>query len=320
LKIGIFTVLFNEWKLEKTLEYVSKLGYEAVEIAAWKGSNHIDIDKILSGDATRYNKTIAKYGLSISGLSNHLEGQLVLGPHDESTDEWFKGTPEEKIKYGTERMKKTAEAAAALDVPVVNGFIGAPNWGAWYTFPPAYEKIFEEGFDLFAQRWGEILDVFAAHGVKFAHEVHPQEQAYNIETAEQAIKAVNGKKEFGFNFDPSHLVWQGIDPVVFIKKFGDRIYHAHAKDAELVKENLAVSGHIPTGAWRRLGRGFRFRVVGWGDVEWKRIMTAFLEVGYNYVLSYEHEDPVMSREDGCEKTISFLKPLIIKAPLEKVWW
>jgi sugar phosphate isomerase/epimerase len=320
LKIGIFTILFNELNLEKVLEYVSKLGYEAVEIAAWKGSNHMNIEKVLSGGATEYKRTIEKYGLIISALSNHLEGQLVLGPHDESTDEWFKGTSEEKVKYGMERMKKTAEAAAALDVPVVNGFIGSPNWGAWYIFPPAYEKIFEKGFELFAERWGEILDHFAAHGVKFAHEVHPQEQAYNIETAERAIKAINGKREFGFNFDPSHLIWQSIDPVIFIKKFGYRIYHAHAKDAELVKENLPISGCIPTGSWRRPDRGFRFRVVGWGDVNWKRILTAFVEVGYDYVLSYEHEDPVMSREDGCEKCIAFLKPLIIKAPLEKVWW
>jgi len=208
-------------------------------------------------------------------------------------------------------MKKTAMAAAALDVPVVNGFIGSPNWGAWYIFPPANEKVFEKGFEIFAERWNEILDVFAAHGIKFAHEVHPQEQAYNIETAEQALKAINERKEFGFNFDPSHLIWQGIDPVIFIKKFGERIYHAHAKDAEIVKENVSTSGVIPTGSWMRPGRGFRFRVVGWGDVEWKRVMTALLEVGYDYVLSYEHEDPVMSREDGCEKCIAFLKPLII---------
>jgi sugar phosphate isomerase/epimerase len=320
MKIGIMTVLFNDWKLEKVLDYVSKLGYEAVEIAAWKGSNHIDIEKIIQGGATNFKKTIEKYGLTLSGLSNHLEGQLVLGPHGESTDAWFKGSPQEKINYGVERMKKTAEAASALDVPVVNGFVGAPNWGSWYIYPPENEKIFERGFEIFAERWNEILDVFAAHGVKFAHEVHPQEQAYNIETAEQMIKSINGRKEFGFNFDPSHFVWQGIDPVIFIKKLGQRIYHCHAKDGELVKENLATSGSIPTGSWRRLNRGFRFRVVGWGDVEWKRIITALIEVGYDYVMSYEHEDPVMSREDGCEKCIQFLKPLIIKAPLKNVWW
>jgi len=320
MKIGIFTVLYDDKPLEDVLKYVSSLGYEAIELAAWKGSHHLDIDEVVKGKATALKNLVDRYGMVISGLSNHLEGQMVLGPLDSSTDDWYKGSPEEKVKYAIERMKRTAEAAAALDVPVVNGFIGAPNWGAWYIFPPAYEKIYEEGFQLFSQRWGEILDTFTSQGVKFAHEVHPQEQVYNIETAEQALKAINHRKEFGFNFDPSHLIWQGIDPVIFIKKFGDRIYHMHAKDAELVKENLPTSGCIPTGAWRRPGRGFRFRVVGWGDVPWKRVMTALLEVGYNYVMSYEHEDPVMSREDGVEKCIAFLKPLIIKAPLEKVWW
>lgn len=320
MKIGIFTVLYNDKPLEAVLKYVSDLGYEAVEIAAWKGSNHLDIDKILTGGAGELKKKVEKHGMIISALSNHLEGQLVLGPLDASTDEWFKGTAEAKVKYGTERMKKTALAAAALDVPVVNGFIGVPNWGSWYIFPPAHEKIYESYFNLFAQRWGDILDTFKDHGIKFAHEVHPQELAYNIETAEMALKAINKRNEFGFNFDPSHFVWQSIDPVIFIKRFGDRIYHVHAKDAELPKENLATSGVVPTGAWMRPDRGFRFRVVGWGQVEWKRVMTALLEVGYNYVMSYEHEDPVMSREDGCEKTIAFLKPLIIKAPLGKVWW
>lgn len=320
MKIGIMTALFNDIKLENVLRYVSKLGYETVEIAAWKDSKHIDMDKILKGGAMEFKNTVSKHGMTVSALSNHLEGQLVLGPHDASTDIWFKGTPEEKIRYGTERIKKTVQAAAALDVPVVNGFIGAPNWGAWYNFPPTYEKIFEHGFDLFVERWGPILDFFAAHGVKFAHEVHPQEQAYNIETAEKTIEAIDGRKEFGFNLDPSHFVWQGLDPVIFIKKFGDRIYHFHAKDGEVVKENLPLAGTTSTGDWRRPGRGFRFRVVGWGQVEWKRIITALSEVGYDYVLSYEHEDPVMSREDGCEKAIQFLRPLLMKPLKEKIWW
>ena len=241
MKIGIFTILYNDQPLEKVLRYVSQLGYEAVELAAWKGSTHLDIDKVVSGGAQELKRLVEKYNMTISAVSNHLEGQLVLGPHDASTDDWFKGTPEEKIKYGIMRMKKTADAAKALDVPVVNGFIGCPNWGAWYIFPPAYEKIYESFFDVFAERWGEILDHFASNGVKFAHEVHPQELAYNIETAEQALKAINGKKEFGFNFDPSHLVWQLIDPVVFIKKFGDRIYHAHAKDGESSSRRISGS-------------------------------------------------------------------------------
>ncbi len=156
--------------------------------------------------------------------------------------------------------------------------------------------------------------------MKFALEVHPNEIAYNIETAQRAIQALDNRDNFGFNFDPSHLIWQLIDPVVFIKTFKERIFHAHAKDSEIQEDEVRRSGVIPTGSWMRPDRGFRFRVPGWGDVKWKKVMSALLSVGYNYVLSFEHEDPVMSREDGCEKAIEFLKPLIIKAPLLKVWW
>ena len=323
MKIGIFTVLFNDWPLEKVAEYVSRLGYEMVELAAWRGSNHLDIDKVLEDKDYRKSikETLKKYNLEISAISNHLEGQLVLGPLDESTDDWAPTKdPEEKVKYGIERMKKTAQAAAALEVPVVCGFTGSHVWEKWYIFPPKNEEIYERGWELFAERWNEILDEFDKWGVKFALEVHPTEIAYNIETAERAIKALDGRKTFGFNFDPSHFIWQLIDPVIFIKKFGDRIYHAHAKDGELQKDELPRSGVIPTGSWMRIDRGFRFRVPGWGDVNWKRIITALLEVRYDYVLSFEHEDPVMSPEDGAEKCIQFLKPLIIKKPLEKVWW
>ncbi len=319
MKIGIFTALYGDEPLEKVLKYVSSLGYEAVEIPAGKGSLHINVDEILKGGATSFKRMVGSYGLSISALSDHAETQLVLGPLDTSTDDVFKGTPEEKVKFGIERAKKVAEAAAALDVPVVTGFVGSVNWGQWYIYPPKNEELFEGQLKLFAERWGEIMDHYAAHGVKFAHEVHPQEVIYNSYTARRALDLIK-KKEFGFNFDPSHLVWQGIDVVNFIHEFGDRIYHVHAKDVEIVKEAVSSDGVLSTGPWNRRGRGVRFRVPGWGDVPWRRLITALVEVGYNYVLSYEHEDPVMSREDGCEKAISFLKPLVIKKPLEKVWW
>ena len=125
-----------------------------------------------------------------------------------------------------------------------------------------------------------------------------------------------------FNFDPSHFIWQMIDPVVFIKEFGSRIFHAHAKDWELQKDIVHIDGVTGTGSWQRGDRAARYRVPGWGDVEWRRVITALLEVGYDFVLSFEHEDPVMSEDDGLEQAIQYLKPLIIKKPLVpgQAWW
>ena len=210
-----------------------------------------------------------------------------------------------------------------MEVKTVCGFFGSTVWESWYIWPPQRLAIYDQGWDLFVERWTPILDRFEELGVRFAHEVHPTEIAYNIFTAEEAIKRLGGRDDWGFNFDPSHFIWQQIDPVIFIKTFGNRIFHAHAKDWELQKDILARDGVTGTGSWQRPDRAARYRVPGWGDVEWKRVITALLEVGYDYVLSFEHEDPVMSEDDGAEQCISFLRPLIIKKPLgpdSTAWW
>ncbi len=321
MKIGIFTALFSDWPLQQVASYVADLGYEAVELPAWAGNKHLDLSQVLSGDGTRIRKLLADRGLSISALNNGIAGQLSMGPHDSSTDSWAPGmNPEEKIAFARSEILRTAQAASELEVPIVTGLIGSHVWDKWYIFPPANEKLYAEGVQLFAERWNSILDEFIKYGVKWALEVHPTGIAYNIETAEMALKALNNRPELGFNFDPSHLVWQLIDPVVFIKTFKDRLLHCHAKDAELQEDEIRRSGVIPTGGWMRPDRGFRFRVPGWGQVNWRRVITALVSAGYDNVISFEHEDPVMSPEDGAEKTIAFLKPLIIKKPLREVWW
>jgi sugar phosphate isomerase/epimerase len=296
MKLGIFTALFGDWPLEKVARHVSGLGYEAVELPIWAGNTHLSLDDVLAG-------------------------QLSMGPHDSSTDAWAPGmSPEQKVAYAVEQLKRSARAASELEVPVVNGLIGSHVWDKWYIFPPANEKMYEEGFVLFAERWNGILDEFKKCGVTWGLEVHPTGIAYNIETAQKALAALDNRPEFGFNFDPSHLVWQLIDPVIFIKTFGKRIFHCHAKDGELQEDEVRRSGVIPTGGWMRPDRGFRFRVPGWGQVDWRRVMTALVSVGYDYVISFEHEDPVMSPEDGAEKAIAYLRPLVIKKPLTRVWW
>jgi len=315
MKIGMFTANFLDMELEQVFKMMADQGYEMAELPAFSGNAHLDIDEVLKQGGARKIRDMAKrHNISISALSNHPEGQLVLGPHTRDTDSLYPGTPEEKIRFGMERMKKTAKAAAALEVPVVCGFIGCEQFSRWFPWP--YPQGWDEMAKDFVERWGEILEVFAKEGVKFAHEPHPNEYVYNVETAHRSIELLKGHKCWGFNFDPANIILQGIDPVIFVQELGDRIYHAHAKDGEIVEHNVKRSGLQPTGKWNRIDRGFRFRIPGWGSVPWKRVITELVLVGYDYVLSYEHEDVIMSREDGMEKTIEYLKPLIIRKRYE----
>jgi sugar phosphate isomerase/epimerase len=153
-------------------------------------------------------------------------------------------------------------------------------------------------------------------GVKFALEPHPNEYVYNVETTLKSVELMKGRKEWGFNFDPGNIVIQGIDPVIFVQELGGRIYHAHAMDGEVVEHNVRRSDLQYTGPWSRIDRGFRFRIPGWGSAPRKKVLTEMRLVNYDYVLGYEHEDVVMSREDGMEKTIEYLRPLIIKGRYE----
>jgi len=315
MKIGMFTANYMDRDLEMVFKMMSKLGYEAAELPAFMGNSHLDIDEVLKPGGVNKIKGLAKkYGIIISALSNHADGQLVLGPHTRDTDTLFKGTPAEKIKFGMERMRKTARAAAALEVPVVCGFIGCERFSRWFPWP--YPEGWDEMGKDFVERWGDILDTFAKEGVKFAHEPHPNEYVYNIETALKSVELMDGRKEWGFNLDPANIILQAIDPVIFVQELGERIFHVHAKDGEIVEHNVSRSGIQPTGKWNRIDRGFRFRIPGWGSVPWKRLLTELRLVNYDYVISYEHEDVVMSREDGMEKTIEFLRPLIIKGAYE----
>ncbi|MEM2925866.1 MAG: sugar phosphate isomerase/epimerase [Candidatus Bathyarchaeia archaeon] len=321
MKIGLFTVLYNDQPLDQVLDHLSKLGYQAVEIATWKGSTHIDLDAILKGGASAYRRNIEGRGFIISSLSTHLDGQLVLGPLDESTDDWFKGSPDEKVRYGTERVKKAIEAATALEVPVINSFTGCPNWGKWYIFPPANERIWEGYWSLYRERWLPILDYAKDHDIKIAFETHPQEMNYNLETAKRLIEVSENHPSVGFNYDPSHFLWQQMDPTAFIYELGKRIFHMHAKDVECLPYSTSRTGALVTGSWSRGARAVRFRTVGWGQVPWKPVITALLEVGYNYVASVEHEDPTMSRASGVAQAIQFLKPLLqVEPPEVKPWW
>jgi len=316
MKIGMFTANYMDRDLESTFKLMAEKGYEAAELPAYYGNPHLDIDEVLKGKgyAEKIIALARKYNFTISAISNHPEGQLVLGPHSKDFDLLYKGTEAERITFGMQRMKKTARAAAALGVNVVVGLVGVENFSRWYPWPDpeAWDKM----ANTFVERWGEILDVFEHEGVRFAHEPHPNQYVYNTETALRSIELMKGRKEWGFNYDPANIILQGLDVVVFIQAVGSRIYHVHAKDGEIVEHNVQRSGLQPTGRWDRIDRGFRFRVPGWGSVPWKRVLSELRLVDYDHVISYEHEDPVMSRDDGIEKAIEYLRPLIIRGRYE----
>ncbi len=316
MKIGLFTATYLDLPLKDVFKKAADYGYEAVELPSFReGNTHLDVDSLIENKSAAEIKKLAhEYNLTISALSNHTESLLVLGPYGPDTEWIHPGTKEERIKFGTERIIKSAQAANELEVPVVCGFIGCENFGRFFPFP--YSKGWEVMEQEFVERWGKILDKFKEYGVKFAHEPHPNQLVYDIDTALRSVDLMDNREEWGFNFDPANLIYLGIDVENFIDKLAGRIYHVHAKDGQVVKHNVGNSGVIPQGNWQKLSRGFRFRIPGWGSVPWKNVITELSMIGYDYVMSYEHEDVTMSREDGIKKTIEYLRPLIINNPYE----
>jgi sugar phosphate isomerase/epimerase len=220
---------------------------------------------------------------------------------------WGDGEPEGVRRRAAEELKKTAIAAARLGVDVVNGFTGSSIWHLLYAFPPTPDSMIDDGFADFGRRFKPILDDFQKHGVKFALEVHPTEIAFDIASAERAIEAVDGHPAFGFNYDPSHLGYQGVDYVEFIYRFPDRIFHAHMKDvgwSASPTEAGVFGGHVAFGDRRRF---WDFRSLGRGNIDFEEIIRALNRINYQGPLSVEWEDGGMDREHGAEEACAFVK-------------
>ncbi|HEX8851593.1 MAG TPA: sugar phosphate isomerase/epimerase family protein, partial [Gemmatimonadaceae bacterium] len=250
---------------------------------------------------------LAKYGLGVWAISNHLVGQAVCDRIDERHRSilpprvWGDGKPEKVQERAAEEMKNTARAAAKLGVKVVPGFTGSSIWPLLYSFPPVPDEWIDAGFRDFAQRWNPILDVFDEAGVRFALEVHPTEIAFDVSSAQRALDAVNNREAFGFNYDPSHFGYQGVDYVGFIERFGDRIYHAHMKDvwwSDVPKPSGVFGGHL---AFGHRDRYWDFRSIGRGRIRFEEIIRALNRAGYEGPLSIEWEDIGMEREFGARE-------------------
>lgn len=311
--VTLFTGQFADIPLKKLAEKAARWGYDGLELACW--GDHLDADR--AARDTKYAQgrvdLLAEYGLKVYAISHHLAGQLVCDLNDDSRSDAFApkscaGKAEAKRKWAIATMKNTARAARNMGVKVVNGFTGSSIWHLLYSFPPVSEKDIEKGFADFARRWNPILDVFDKCKVKFALEVHPTEIAYDIVTARRALKAIGNRKAFGFNYDPSHLQWQMVNPVRFIKVFSDRIFHVHMKDAAVTLdgESGILASHLNFGA---PGRGWDFRSLGRGDVEFEEIIRTLNAINYTGPLSVEWEDAAMDREFGAAEACRFVRDL-----------
>ena len=309
--VTLFTGQWADMPLETLSAKASDWGYDGLELACW--GDHFEIDRALSEDGYCQGRLdlLDKHGLSCFAISNHLVGQAISDPIDDRHRTilpdriWVDGDPIGVQQRAAQDMIDAAIAAKELGVGVVNGFTGSPIWHKLYFFPPTSSEDIDAGYQSFAQQWKPILDVFTQLGIKFALEVHPTEIAYDLVTFERALEALDGHEAFGINFDPSHLIWQGLDPVKLIERFPDRIFHVHIKDAatSLDGTNSILGGHLGFGDHRR---GWDFRSPGRGEVDFEGIIRALNRIKYAGPLSVEWEDSAMDREFGASEAVDFV--------------
>jgi sugar phosphate isomerase/epimerase len=312
--LTLFTGQWADLPLEDVARKAAEFGYQGLELACW--GDHFEVDRALAepGYCAGRRDLLDRYDLQVHAISTHLVGQAVLDPIDARHQAilppriWGDGKPAGVNARAAEELKQTARAAQQLGVGVVNGFTGSSIWHMLYSFPPVSQAMIDEGYALFAERFHPILDVFADCGVRFALEVHPTEIAFDLYSAEQALAAIDRREEFGFNFDPSHLLWQGVDPVEFLRAFPDRIYHVHIKDAIVTLNGRSgiLASHFNFGDPRR---GWDFRSPGRGGVNFEEIIRALNVLGYDGPLSVEWEDVGMDREAGAREAAEFVKRL-----------
>lgn len=314
--VTLFTGQWADLPLEVIAEKASRFGYDGLELGCW--GDHVDVERAASDPAycASRHAILNKYKLKCVAISNHLAGQLTCDVNDARSHAFapreLHGSPEKIRAWAIQQMKLTARAARNMGVKLVNGFTGSPTWDSWYGFPPVSPEAVEQGYRTVAETWGPILDEYKQCGVQFCLEVHPTEIAYDSVTAAKILQYLGSRPEFGFNFDPSHLFWQGVDPAGFVREFGNKIYHVHMKDCYVRRDGRAgiLSSQLPFGDPRR---GWEFRSPGRGSIQFEEIIRALNDVGYSGPLSVEWEDAGMDREAGAAEAVQFVKKLDFKA-------
>lgn len=309
--VTLFTGQWADMPFQTICEKTREFGYDGVEIACW--GDHFEVDKADQAYCDNRREILSKYGLNTWSISSHLVGQAVCDIIDQRHKTilpdyiWGNGDPEGVRQRAAEELVKTAEAAKRLGVSVVNGFTGSSIWHLMYSFPAVPPEMIEEGYADFGRRFKPIMDEFQSLGIRFALEVHPTEIAFDIATSERALAALDHHPAFGFNYDPSHMGYQGVDYVEFIYKFAERIYHVHMKDvgwSPFPTQAGIFGGHLEFGDRRRY---WDFRSLGHGNIDFEEIIRALNRIQYNGPLSVEWEDSGMDREHGATEACEFVR-------------
>ena len=319
MQIGVLAVLYNNLPIIEVLDKVKKMGITAVEIGtgAYPGSAHIEIDRLLEnkGEREAYLQALDDRDMIISAFSCHGNPIHPDLPTGQKADDVF---------------RKTVQLASLMNVPVVNTFSGLPagckddRMPNWVTcpWPPHFLEILKYQWDDVAiPYWKEATTFAADHGVKIGIEIHPGMLIYNVETMLRMRQETG--PAMGANFDPSHLFWNGVDPVAAVRKLGKAVHHVHGKDCYVDPLNLAINGCNDSKPYDQIpDRSWTFRTIGYGHglKFWKDFVSALRLVGYDHVISIEHEDAMMSVDEGLSKAVSVLKQAVItEAPGEMYW-
>ncbi|WP_037568585.1 sugar phosphate isomerase/epimerase family protein [Phaeacidiphilus oryzae] len=320
--VTLFTGQWADLPFAEVVRLAAEWGYDGLEIAC--SGDHLDVARALSEPdyLPAKRRLLAEHGLQVFAISNHLTGQAVCDhPIDQrhrailSPRIWGDGEAEGVRRRAAEELKDTARVAAALEATVVTGFTGSSIWHTVAMFPPAPAAMIEAGYADFAERWNPILDVFDAEGVRFAHEVHPSEIAYDYWTTVRALEAVDHRPAFALNFDPSHFVWQDLDYLGFAWDFRDRIAHVDFKDAKknLNGRNGRLGSHLP---WADPRRGWDFVSLGHGDIDFEGCVRVLNSIGYQGPISVEWEDAGMDRLIGAPDALARVRELVRIEPSE----
>lgn len=312
MKLGLIAGMFPNTTIQEAAMLAAQNGYEAIEVCANETSSQLNTVEVLrDGTAKKILKSVRDTGVEISALSNHDNSMIIVGPHGPATDFVYKGSAEEKRAHGKESLLRTAELANEMEVDTIVGLTGIVDFSAAFSWPYADGwKLSEEAL---SEHFVPMFDKLQEYGVRFAVEVHPNNLIYDIYSAKRALELADYHPALGINLDPGNLMYVGVGVEEFIDELKDRIYFVHLKDGEYSPHNFRKGGWLMRGDNKRLDKSFRYRIPGWGSINWKSVMTELHLIGYDGVLSFEHEDDIFTIMDGVKKTYDFIKPLIIES-------